>query len=319
MHFALADNGSLVYVPGSVGGGNLASLVWVGRDGDEERIAAPTRAYGHPRLSPDGTRVAIDIVDGDNTDIWIWNLAEERLSQLTFYERADAFPLWTPDSARIVFASSREGGGLFWKAADGTGSVDRLKEGAARPWAWAADGRLIFNQAPGDIGVLTMEGERTVEMLLDAEYVEAAPALSPDGRWLAYESSETGTPLIHVKPFPNLDGQWNVSLDIGMRPVWSPDGSELFYWDPQASMLMVAQVETEPTFSNSTPRPLLSTSGYFFVSPVGRRFDLAPDGDRFVFLRSGGGDLQTSDDADFSRLIFVEHWFEELKRLVPTN
>ena len=219
-----------------------------------------------------------------------------------------------------MFQSSRDGGGLFWKAADGTGSVDRLKEGAARPWAWAADGGLVFDQGGvPDIGVLMMEGERTVEMLLDAEYVEAAPALSPDGRWLAYESTETGTPLIYVKPFPNLDGLWNVSLDVGVHPVWSPDGSELFYRDPRANMLMVVQVETEPTFSSSTPKPLLRLSG----SPVGlgptagRGFDLAPDGDRFVFLKSGGGDLQTSDDADFNGLIFVENWFEELKERVP--
>ena len=138
--------------------------------------------------------------------MWIWDLERETLTQLTFDEGVDDFPLWTPDSARVVFSSSREGGGLFWKAADGTGQVERLKEGAARPYAWAADGRLIFQQA-ADIGVLTMEGERTVEMLLDAEFTEAEPALSPDGRWLAYLSLETGTgtPLIYVQPFHNID------------------------------------------------------------------------------------------------------------------
>ena len=320
MQFGVSNDGSLIYVPGSAGGGQVVSLTWVDRDGDEERIPAPPRAYDRPRVSPDGTRVAVDIDDGDNVDIWIWNLADERLTQLTFDEATDNFPLWTPDSARVVFQSSRDGGGLFWKAADGTGSVDRLKEGAARPWAWAADGGLVFDQGDTpDIGVLTMEGERTVEMLLDAEYVEAAPALSPDGRWLAYESNETGTPLIYVKPFPNLDGLWNVSLEIGVHAVWSPDGSELFYLDLRADMLMVVQVETEPTFSSSAPQPLLRLSGYSVVlGPTsGRGFDLAPDGDRFVFLRSDGGDLQTSDDADFSRLIFVENWHQELLERVP--
>ena len=115
-------------------------------------------------------------------------------------------------------------------------------QGVARPYAWAADGRLIFEQGQ-DIGVLTMEGERTVEMLFDAEFTETEPALSPDGRWLAYESRETGTPLIYVQPFPNIDdGQWNVSLGLGLDPVWSPDGRELFYRN--ATDLMVAQVET---------------------------------------------------------------------------
>ena len=316
MHFALADNGSLVYVPGSAGGGNPVALVWVGRDGDEERIPAPPRAYDSPRVSPDGTRVAVDIADGDNTDVWIWDLARETLTQLTFDEGVDDFPLWTPDSARVVFSSSRDGGGLFWKAADGTGQVERLKEGAARPYAWSADGRLIFQQAQ-DIGVLTMEGERTAEMLLDAEFVEAEPALSPDGRWLAYVSLETGTPLVYVKPFPNVDdGLWNVSLVYGRDPVWSPDGPELFY--RTRTDLMVAQVETEPTFSSRTPEPLFSLSGYEIGGPgTGRRFDLAPDGDRFVVQKPGTAE-QTSDGDSFNGLIFVENWFEELTERVPT-
>ena len=149
-------------------------------------------------------------------------------------------------------------------------------EGLGRPSAWAADGRLFFQQA-GDIGVLTMEGERTVEMLLDAGFAEREPALSPDGRWLAYRSNETGTPLIYVLPFPNIDdGQWNVSLGYGVDPVWSPDGRELFYRSP--TDLMVAQIETEPTFSSRTPEPLFSISSYG----------------------------QTSDDDLFNGLIFVD-------------
>ena len=170
-------------------------------------------------MSPDGTRVALDINDGDNTYIWIWDLERETLTQLTFDEGVDNFPLWTPDSARVVFQSSRDGGGLFWKAADGTGQVERLKDGAARPEAWAADGRLVFEQAR-DIGVLTMEGERTVEMLLDAEHLEFDSSLSPDGRWLAYVSDENGDRLTYVQPFPNVDdGLWNVSLGYGVHPV----------------------------------------------------------------------------------------------------
>ena len=315
--FSVSTNGSLVYVPSSVGGDNVVSLVWVGRDGDEERIPAPARAYDNPRVSPDGTRVAVDIADGDNTDVWIWDLARETLTQLTFDEGVDDVPLWTPDSARVVFSSSREGGGLFWKAADGTGQVERLKDGLARPYAWAADGRLIFEQA-FDIGVLTMEGERTVEMLLDAEFGETDPALSPDGRWLAYVSRETDTSLIYVQPFPNIDdGQWRVSPDFGVNPVWSPEGLDLFYLGPSRVGLMVAQIETEPTFTSRTPEPLFSFSSYAVLGPV-RPFDLAPDGDRFIFRKSGTAE-QTSGDDPFNGLIFVDNWFEELKARVPTD
>ena len=314
--FSVADNGSLVYAPGSTGGGDVVTLTWVDRDGNEEAIPVPPQAYGRPRVSPDGTRVAVAITNRDNTDIWIWNLAEENLTQLTFDEGADDVPLWTPDSARVVFGSTRAGGGLFWKAADGTGPVEQLKEGLARPYAWAADGRLVFQQGQ-DIGVLTMEGERTVEMLLDAEYGEHEPALSPDGRWLAYVSQESGTRLLYVRPFPNIDdGLWNVSLDQGLSPLWSPDGRELFYRGGlDAASLMVARVETEPTFSRRTPEPLFGLSRYVLpVGDVGRKFDIAPDG-RFIFPISAAA-TQT-DEEPFNGLIFVENWFQELKERVP--
>ena len=217
-HFSVSATGSLVYVPRSIGGDAGVLLTWVSRDGNDEMIPAPLRAYRRPRVSPDGTRVAVGILDADTSDIWIWNLARETLTQLTFDDGIDNFPLWTPDSARVVFNSTRDGGGLFWKAADGTGQVEQLKDGLARPYSWAADGRLIFEQA-GDIGVLTMEGERTVEMLLDPEIDEAEPVLSPDGRWLAYWSFEPSRPpTIYVQPFPNIDdGLWNVSLGFGVN------------------------------------------------------------------------------------------------------
>ena len=206
---------------------------------------------------------------------------------------------------------------MFWKAADGTGQVDRLKDGLARPYAWAADGRLIFEQA-GDIGVLTMEGERTVEMLLEEQFLEAELSLSPDGRWLAYISTETDIGLTYVRPFPNIDdGLWRVSPDFGVHPMWSPDGRELFY--RTNTDFMVAQIETEPTFSPRTPEPLFSLlPGMIGGAADGRRFDIAPDGDRFIVRRLGGTE-QTGDDEPFNGLIYVQNWFQELTERVPTN
>ena len=313
--FSVSTTGSLVYVPGSAEGGNVVTLMWVDRDGEEESLSAPPRAYDHPRVSPDGTRVAVTIGDADNKDVGVWDLARETPTQLTFDEADDDFPLWTRDGARVVFGSSRDGGGLFWKAADGTGQVEQLMDGIANPSAWAADGRLIFEQA-GDIGVLTLEGEDALEMLLDTEFNEGHPALSPDGRWLAYRSTESGDTVVYVRPFPNIDdGLWNVSRDFGVNPVWSPDGRELFYRGSADQGMMVAQVETEPTFSSRTPEPLFSIGGYGMAGG-GRRFDVAADGERFIVrkLETAG---QTGDEP-FNGLIFVENWFQELTERVPS-
>ena len=310
--FSVSDNGSLVYVPAAAAGDDEVSLVWVDRAGDEERIPAPPRSYGHPRVSPDGARLAVDITDGGNTDVWIWDLERETLTQFTFDEGVDDFPLWTPDGARVVFGSTRDGGGLFWKAADGTGQVEPLKEGPARPYAWAAEGQLLFEQA-NSVGVLTMEGERRVEMLFDAA---KEPAVSPSGRWLAYVSIETEPARTFGHPFPNIDGgEWVVSSAASVNPVWSADGRALFYRARDGTDMMVAHVEAASTFSNRTPEPLFSLSGYKVAGDSGgsRWFDLAPDGDRFVMLKRG----EDAGDGPVNSLIFVENWHLELLERVP--
>ena len=274
VHFSVAGNGSLVYIPGWAGaaGGLRTSLAWVTRTGEDTPMAAPFRNYGDPRVSPDGTRVAVAVL-GDNTDVWIWHLDDGPLTRLTFDEGLDAFPLWTPDSSRVVFTSTRDGGGLFWRAADGTGAVERLLESANNPWpwGWSTDGRLVFDQQ-GDIGVLTVEGDRTVEMLLETEFGEEVPALSPDGRWIAYQSNESGRSEIYVQPFPNVDdGKWQVSTNLGFDPVWSPDGRHLFFATVPFRM-MVAEVETEPTFSPGTPTEAFDLSAYRMAGG-GRRYE----------------------------------------------
>ncbi len=318
-HFSLADTGSLVYIPaGAEADADVeeVELVWVDREGQVQPIGAEPQPYDWARISPDGTRVAVE-TRGDNRDVWVYDLARGTLTRLTFDEAPDARPLWTPEGSRVVFGSGRDRGGLFSKAADGTGEVELLLASEGDPWAygWSADGRLLFDQNPEGIGVLSVDGERATEYLFDTEFLVYGPALSPDGRWMAYGSDESGRQQIYVRPFPNVDdGRWLVSADRGYYPVWAPDGRELYFLTrTRGGDLMVARVETEPTFAAEAPERL-------FASPdlrggEGRKYDVAPDGDRFIFMKRDAEPVIEEDDS----LVYVQHWLEELKARVPVN
>ncbi len=150
----------------------------------------------------------------------------------------ESYPTWTPDGLRVVFSSTREGPpNLFWRAADGTGAVERLTDSPNEQdaYAFSPDGtRLVFREirpdTGEDLGVLSMEGDRSTAPLVVTEFVERNAELSPDGRWIAYESNASGSFEVYVRPFPAVDeGQWLVSTNGGQRPLWSPDGRELFY------------------------------------------------------------------------------------------
>ena len=189
--YAVSDNGTLVFVPSS--GVEGRSLVWVDRQGQEEPLAAPRRAYAYPRLSPDGTQVALDVRDQEN-DIWIWDLARETLRRLTFDPGLDRYPVWTPDGQRVALSSLRGGvANLFWKAADGTGEVERLTDGPNTqfPHAFSPDGtRLVYRESAEtlDLGLLSVEGDRPMEPLLATEFNELNAELSPDGLTLGVTS-----------------------------------------------------------------------------------------------------------------------------------
>ena len=169
-HMSISDDGTLVYVPGGVQAAPARTLVWVDRQGREEPLKAPPRAYLYPRLSPDGTRVALDVRDQE-LDIWIWDLARETLTRFTFDPRADTHPVWTPDGQRVVFRSQRAGPhNLFWQAADGTGAVERLTESPNQQHgpAFSPDGtRLVFREETTttgeDLMVLALEGGRRAQ------------------------------------------------------------------------------------------------------------------------------------------------------------
>jgi len=224
-HFSLAKDGTLVYVPGTGGGGGQRTFVWVDREGREETVAAEPRAYSEFSLSPDGTKIAVHVSDPENDDVWIYDLVRDTQMRLTFDSASEQFPLWTPDGQRVAFGSM--GAPLSWKAADGTGEVETLVESSRQlPQAFSPDGTaLVFqdrNKGPGggDLAMLSLEGERISTLLMETEFSERAAALSPDGRWMAYQSDESGQYEVYVRPFPDVnEGRWQVSSGGGAWPL----------------------------------------------------------------------------------------------------
>src|SRR5262245_8810958 len=233
--FGVSSTGFLVYDPGTTLGRAQRTLWWVDRAGNEEAVPVPPRSYVYPRLSPDGTQVALDIRDQDK-DIWIWDLAGRNLRRLTFDPGVDSFPVWTPDGRRIIFASAPESNPLpsvlYSQAADGSGQPERLAEGASgqTPQSVSPDGtRLIFRQSDPktaiDLYTLPLSGEHRPSPLIRTPFAEQNAEISPDGRWVAYQSNESGRDEIYVRTFPDAEsGRWQVSTDGGSKPLWSRNG-----------------------------------------------------------------------------------------------
>ncbi|MDA2927349.1 protein kinase [Acidobacteria bacterium AH-259-G07] len=320
-HFAFSQTGTLIYLPGGLGGPNQLSIVWVDRKGHEEPLAAELRPYRTPRLSPDGWRLVLAVLDPSNRDVWMYDLSRETATRLTFNAANDGFPVWTPDGQRVVFASARDGGGLFWKSADGTGQVERLSTSPNRqiPWSFSPDGkRLVVGElnpeTESDIHMLSMEGKPTSKPLLQTPFYESQPAISPDGRWMAYTTRESGQREVYVRPFPKVEeGKWQISSGGGREPVWAPEGRELFYRSLNGQEMMMVRVESEPTFTPGSP-DVLFTGRYFYAG--GRQYDISPDGQRFLMIKEAE---QTDEASARTELIIVQNWFDELKRLVPTS
>jgi len=275
-------------------------------------------------VSPDGTRIALGVVDV-KPDIWLWDLARATLTRLTLGPFAHAFPVWRPDGRELVFSSDRAGGvpNLFRQAADGTGTIERLTESPYNQsaTAYAPDStRLVFTElSPNsgqDVMALRLDGSRQALPLVQTRFNESNGAVSPEGRWLAYDANDSGTYQIYVRPFPDVTrGQWQVSTSGGRQPVWARSGRELFWVAPDGGVMGVA-VAGGPTWTAGAPTKVLE--GHYVVSTLGsgfpRDYDIAADG-RFLMMKTAGNDAASAPP----QIIVVQHFDEELKRLVPAK
>jgi serine/threonine-protein kinase len=309
----LATNGTLVYAPGS-GAVGQRSLVWVDHNGREEAIAAPPRPYTWARVSPDGTRIVMEVQAPANTDIWTFDVRRGTFERFTVAAAHERWPLWTPDGQRVVFAS---GTNLMWKSANGTGDAETFATGlpfAARPYGWSADKlSLVYDQenVSSDVFLLPLNGNRRPQALVANDFRNHRPAISPDGRWIAYTSNETSREEIYVRPFPAVgSGRWQISSEGGISPVWSPNGRELFYNSPPDDTMFQVEIEATTSFRPGTPKMLFRKSYYWGLAADGRSYDIGPDG-RLLMIKDGG---VTGGDPSIR---VVLNWHEELKRLIP--
>jgi serine/threonine-protein kinase len=316
---SLASNGTLTYVAGTSGGIADASrqLVWVDRDGNEEPVGAPPDAYVIARLSPDGTRIALDQRSRAGDGLTIWDIARKTRSRFSF--GVDAYPVWAPDGSRLVFTSfdaSTGVGNLVWQAADGSAIRERLPETSHSRYAtsFSSDGRHVFfrEETPDnglDIGMLTIETEVRSDILISTPASELNPEISPDGRWLAYESNVSGTPEVYVRPFPDVEsGLWQISEGGGTQPAWAKDGSELFY-RATTGALVAASIESAPSFVAGAARQVVA--GDYYGSGPYRTYDVAADGERFLMTTAGAA----ASGSLGPYVVVVQTWFAELERL----
>jgi len=300
---AFSKSGSLAYI---LGAANARELVWVDRNGRETAITEKESGYRAPRLSPDGKRLIFGMED----DIWIHDIGLDTQSRLTT-EGSSSQALWSPDGAWIAFVSVREGDqSLYRKRADFTGPAELLLQTEHDKWptSWSPDGKLLaFHEETAGGGsnlfVLSLDGEAQ-PYLMDS-FMKRGPVFSPDGKWIAYSSDESGRFEVYVQPFPGPGRRWTVSSNGGRHPVWSPLGRELFYLEEGKHM--VVDVQTAPELRLGGRRQLFEIAS--LNSPI-RQYDVAPDGERFVTV-SMVESRQT--------MTIVLNWFEELERLVPTD
>jgi len=318
-NFDIAASGDLAYIPGKAEGG-ARTLVWVDRSGQAERVPLPTRSYLHPRISPDGRKVAVEI-EGSHHDIYVYDFTSGVLSNITT-DGVSHWPVWSPDGRDVAYRSGPMGRFQLWQV-----RADRSRAPEAVPAtgvsqsaeSYSPDGQAIAYTvaAPGvppKVTVVALQGDRTPRQLDNSRYAQGSPKFSPDGGWLAYCSNESGKPQVYVQAFPGPGPRIQVSSDGGTDPVWRRTGSELFYRNGDS--MMAVPVSPGPSFVNGRPHELWKghyshgmSSSCGPAGPTSSNYDVTPDGERFLMIKDEDQDSATSRQA-----VVVLGWADELSR-----
>jgi serine/threonine-protein kinase len=306
--FALAQNGTLIY---GVGSGEFG-IALVDRAGNERLLPTTESSVLYPRVSPDGRYLALEVRTSGGNNIWTYNFSDSTMSRLTF-EGFDIYPEWTPDGRMVSFSRSTVAStdrNIVMKAADGSGVAEVV---ADLPMSqveglWSPDGEwLVLRQGDrgrgqnADLAALKIGSDDPPEELLTTPFMERSPTFSPDGRWLAYASTESGRDEVYIRPFPGPGGRWQVSSGGGSEPRWAHSGRELFY--RSGTHLIAVEIRTDSSLAVGSRRQLFATGSYL-PNTNHAGYDVMPDDETFVFIRSVG---------EAQQVIMVFNWFDELK------
>jgi eukaryotic-like serine/threonine-protein kinase len=317
-HFAASDTGTLLYLPRRPARARERHVIWTDREGLEEAAGIAPGPYTRAAVSPDGTRIALSTSGPESRDLWLYSIPRGTLTRVTFDDPVDTAPVWTPDGRRLVFRSDRDGGGLFMVGADGAGAPVRLTQSADTihtPYEVTRDGaHVLFTEfrtyRDQRIGMVPLDGSGTITWLVGGPFAQLRPRLSPDGRWMAYQSDESGRFEVYVRPFPAVhEGRWQVSTNGGVSPMWGPDGNEMFYHHDTG--LLRVPIKVSATFSPGAPARMFSVE--LPTDRLGPTYDVSPDGRRFLLVKMPTADAAAS----IGPLLLVQNWQEELRERFP--
>jgi WD40 repeat protein len=307
---AISDSGTLAYLPGAAGPGTESRLVWVDRKGTEQPLPAAARGYNWVRLSPDGHRIAVSIHE-ETEDVWVYDIARGALTRITS-EGHSGGPIWSPDGQRLIFERRPPGGAAVMSVpSDGSSSPSILakhNKGPIAPSSLSPDGKVLVGFYPFEVGLWALplpagNAKQTPQSLFESEFKKGYPQFSPDGRWIAFTSDESGRAEIYVAPYPGPGGKIQISIDGGAYPRWARNGRELFYRDGEQMMAVEAQSGSS-SFRVAAPHTL-------FHALYGS-YDVALDGQRFLMIKPPADTTRQGN-----QVIVVLNWFEELRRRIP--
>jgi Tol biopolymer transport system component len=328
--FAFSQTGTLVYVPKPSAGSGEVPISWMNRNGTTTPLRSTPTNWSNLVFSPDGRRLAMGIFDGRQGDVWVYDWPRDAATRLTFDATDNQSPIWTPDGRRIVFTSRRADNttlNMYWQRVDGGGDVQRLTESRnpQQPSSWHPSGKFMaffeLNPHTGDdLMILPMDGDEASEwrpgtptVFLNSPASEIEPMFSPDGRWIAYLSNESGRYEVHVRPFPGPGGQWQISTGGGASPTWSRTRHELFYGSPDGHIVVTPYTVDGDSFRAEKSR--LWSDARYVTRPRRRSFDLHPDGERFALAKA----MDAPAAATHDHVTFMLNIFDELRRIAPVT